>query len=189
MKEKLLLVGAGGFGRIVMEYAIEQQYDVAFVDDGYDVGEEVCRTKIIGHIEDLPTLFHDYKNLIVAIGSNKFRESVYKKAKEIGYDFPNIICKSVYISPFAKIGKGCVFLNNVCVQNGASVGNGVLLNSGVEIHHDGIIEDYVLIYANPVVRAMAHVEKRVKIGSTCTISNEVVIEPDQIIEDGNTVTK
>ena len=78
-------VGAGGFGRIVMEYAIEQQYDVAFVDDGYDIGEEVCRTKIIGHIEDLPTLFHDYKNLIVAIGSNKFRESVYKKAKEIGF--------------------------------------------------------------------------------------------------------
>lgn len=186
MKEKLLLVGAGGFGRVVMEHAIEQQYDVAFVDDGYEVGTEVCGIKIVGHIEDLPTLIRDYKKLVVSIGNNKFRESVYKKAEEIGYDFPNIICKSVYISPFAKVGKGCVFLNNVSIQNGAKVGNGVLLNPGVEIHHDGTVDDYTLIYSNSVVRTMAHIGKRVKIGSTCTISNETVIEEDQIIDDGVT---
>lgn len=186
MMEKLLLVGAGGFGRVVMEHVIEQQYDVAFVDDGYEVGTEVCGIKIVGHIEDLPTLIRDYKKLVVSIENNKFRESVYKKAEEIGYDFPNIICKSVYISPFAKVGKGCVFLNNVSIQNGAKVGNGVLLNPGVEIHHDGTVDDYTLIYSNSVVRTMAHIGKRVKIGSTCTISNETVIEEDQIIDDGVT---
>lgn len=186
MMEKLLLVGAGGFGRVVMEHAIEQQYDVNFVDDGYAVGTEVCGIKIVGHIEDLPTLIRDYKKLVVSIGNNKFRENVYKKAEEIGYDFPNIICKSAYISPFAKVGKGCVFLNNVCIQNGAKVGNGVLLNPGVEIHHDGTVDDYTLIYSNSVVRTMAHIGKRVKIGSTCTISNETVIEEDQIIDDGVT---
>lgn len=186
MMEKLLLVGAGGFGRVVMEHAVENQYEVAFVDDGYDVGDEVCGTKIVGHIEDLLTLFHDYKKLVAAIGNNRLRENVYKKAEEIGYAFPNIICKSVYISPFAKIGKGCVFLNNVCIQNGAKVGNGVLLNPGVEIHHDGTVDDYTLIYSNSVVRTMAHIGKRVKIGSTCTISNETVIEEDQIIDDGVT---
>lgn len=31
--EKLLLVGAGGFGRVVLEHAIEL-YDCAFLDDG-----------------------------------------------------------------------------------------------------------------------------------------------------------
>lgn len=33
---------------------------------------------------------------------------------------------------------------------------------------------------------MAYVGKRVKIGSTCTISNEKIIEPDRVIEDGVT---
>ena len=36
-KEKLLLVGAGGFGRMVAEQAM-LQYDCAFVDDGQPVG-------------------------------------------------------------------------------------------------------------------------------------------------------
>lgn len=186
MMEKLLLVGAGGFGRVVMEHAIEQQYDVAFVDDGYDIGTEVYGVKVLGHIEDLERLFYDYKKLVVSIGNNKIREKIYQEAKKIGFSFPNIICKSVYISPFAKVGKGCVFLNNVCIQNGANVGNGVLLNPGVEIHHDGRVDDYALIYSNSVVRTMAYVGKRVKIGSTCTISNEKIIEPDRVIEDGVT---
>lgn len=74
----------------------------------------------------------------------------------------------------------------MCIQNGAKVGNGVLLNPGVEIHHDGTVDDYTLIYSNSVVRTMAHIGKRVKIGSTCTISNETVIEEDRIIDDGVT---
>lgn len=32
MKEKLLLVGAGGFGRIAMEHAV-REYDCFFIDD------------------------------------------------------------------------------------------------------------------------------------------------------------
>lgn len=59
----------------------------------------------------------------------------------------------------------------------------------MEIRHGGTVDDYVLIYSNSVVRTMAYIGKRVKIGSICTISNEVTIEADEIIEDGNTVTK
>ena len=32
-REKLLIVGCGGFGRVVSEYA-RKEYDCAFVDDG-----------------------------------------------------------------------------------------------------------------------------------------------------------
>ena len=40
MKEKLLLVGAGGFGRVVSELA-RQTYDCAFVDDGVEIGADI----------------------------------------------------------------------------------------------------------------------------------------------------
>lgn len=185
MMEKLLLVGSGGFGRVTLEHAMKQ-YECFFVDDGYKIGTEICGTQVVGHIYDLEILFEEYKKLLVTIGDNAFRETVYEKARKIGFEFPNIICNSAYVSPFAKIGKGCIFLNNVCVQNGATIGNGVLLNPGVEIHHDGIVESYALIYANSVVRAKAHVGARAKIGSTCTISNMKQIGMDQVVEDGTT---
>lgn len=42
------------------------------IDDGYEIGTEVCGVKVVGHVEDLMTLFREYKELVVSIGNNKF---------------------------------------------------------------------------------------------------------------------
>ena len=188
MREKLLLVGAGGFGRVAAEHAV-LEYDCAFIDDGPELGTLVNGIPVIGRTTELEKFFSDYKLLIVTIGNNKFREEIYKRAELIGYDFPNIIDPSAYISPFAELGKGCVILNNAVVQNNARIGNGCILNSGVEAHHDSVIEDYCLIYANSVVRALTHVGRRVRIGSTVSISTGAFVEDDADIEDGSVVKK
>lgn len=186
MKEKLLVVGAGGFGRVTVEHA-KKKYDCAFVDDGYETNTEICGVKIVGDLKDIERLFKEYKKLIVAIGNNDLREKIYRNAHIAGYEFPNIIYDNVYISPFAKVGYGCVFLNNVVIQNGSIVGNGVILNPGVEIHHDSVVGDTCLLYTNSVVRTMAKIGNRVKVGSNVTISNNVVIKDDYIVEDGMTI--
>ena len=41
MKDKLLLVGAGGLGRVTLEHTMEK-YQCHFVDDSYPVGMEIC---------------------------------------------------------------------------------------------------------------------------------------------------
>ncbi len=175
-KEKLLLVGAGGFGRMVAEQAL-LQYDCAFVDDGQPVGTEVCGIPVIGRIASLPELRKSYDLLAVGVGNNSFRAQVYERAAAMGYTFPNIIAPSAYVSPFAKLGVGCVILQNACVQNGAVVGNGVLLNAGTEVHCDAVVEDYVLIYANSIVRTGAKVGRYARIGSNVTVCNSAVV-PD-----------
>lgn len=187
-KERLLLVGAGGFGRVVSEHA-RKDYDCAFVDDGYNEGNVLCDIPVVGHLSDIHKLYGQYKKLIVVIGNNKLRENVYNKAIKIGYTFPNIIVDSVYISPYAKVGWGCVFLNNCVIQNGSTVGNGVLLNPGVEIHHGCDIDDYSLIYTNSCIRTYAHVGKRVRIGSNVTVSNEVNVPDDADISNGVSLFK
>ena len=156
MKKKLLIVGAGGFGRMVAEQAM-LLYDCAFVDDGQLIGTEVCGIPVVGGIASLPELRKSYGLLVVGIGNNNFRVQVYEKAAAMGY--------------------GCVILQNACVQNGAVVGNGVLLNAGTEIHCDAIVEDYALIYANSVVRTGAKVGKYARIGSNVTVCNSAVV-PD-----------
>lgn len=181
-KEKLLLVGAGSFGRMVAEQAM-LQYDCAFVDDGQPVGTEICGIPVVGGLADLSILRKDYGLLVVGIGNNRFRAQVYEQSKALNYAFPSIIAPSAYISPFAKVGLGCVVLQNACIQNGAVVGNGVLLNAGTEVHCDAIVEDYALIYANSVVRTGAKVGKCARIGSNVTICNNVVVPDSTDIPD------
>ena len=175
-KEKLLLVGAGGFGRMVAEMAM-LQYDCAFVDDGQPVGAEICVIPVVGGLANLPELRKEYDLLVVGIGNNQFRAQVYEKAKVLGFAFPNIVAPSACISPFAKVGCGCVVLQNACVQNGASVGNGVLLNVGTEVHCDAAVGDYALIYTNSVVRTGVIVGSFARIGSNATVCNHAAV-PD-----------
>ena len=163
-KEKLLLIGAGGFGRMVLEQAM-LQYDCAFVDDGQAVGTEICGIPVVG------------------IGNNQLRAQVYEKAKALGFAFPNIVAPSAYVSPFAKIGCGCVVLQNASVQNGTSIGNGVLLNAGTEIHCDAAVGDYALIYTNSVARTGATVGNFTRIGSNCAICNNATVPNGADIPD------
>lgn len=184
MKEKLLIVGAGGFGRVTLEHAIKE-YECSFVDDGKSIGEEINGIKVVGGVKDLTSLFTEYKKIVLSIGNNVVREKIYKQAKEIGYELPNIICKSAYISPFAIVGEGCVILNNVVIQNGSRVGNATILNPGVEVHHDSMVGSFCCIYTNTVVRTYAKVMDGVKLGSNVTIKNESII--DKNIGDGEVI--
>lgn len=179
--EKLLLVGAGGFGRVVLEHATAI-YDCAFLDDGD--ATIVDGIPVIGKTAETASFYPEYKRLLVTIGNNKLRERLYKEAATIGFTFPNIIHPSAYVSPHAHIGSGCVILNNAVVQNNAKCGDGCILNPGVELHHDSTIGSYCLIYTNSVIRSLTSVGNRVWIGSNATVSTSAIIPDDTVIGDG-----
>lgn len=183
MKDKLLLVGAGGLGRVTLEHAT-LTFDCSFVDDDYPVGTEICGASVVGAIADLPRLREEYTNLLVTIGDNCLREQIYRHAEGLGFAFPNVVARSAYVSPFARLGWGCILLNNAVVQNGAQIGNGVVLTTGVEAHHDCTIFDFALVYTNSVVRTGAKIGERAKIGSTVTVGNFVQVPEDAVIPDG-----
>ena len=96
-KEKLLLVGSGGLGRVASEVAT-QEYECA-----YTPGTVICGVPVVGHISDLPELYKEYQLLVVTIGNNVLRQKIYQDAAQIGYTFPNLIHSSAYISPYAKM--------------------------------------------------------------------------------------
>ena len=168
MKEKLLLVGAGGFGRVVLEHA-QKEYDCAFLDDGEQTSAD--GVPVIGKTSDIEKLFGEYKKLMVTIGNNALREKLYKRAAH------------------AKLGSGIVILNNAVVQNNAKIGDGTILNPGVEAHHDSTIGKYCIVYTNSVVRSLTHVGDRAWIGSTVTVSTGAEVEADGVVEDGAVVKK
>lgn len=182
--KKLLIVGAGGLGRMVMESALEE-YDCYFVDDNYQIDDKICGIKVVGKIKDIKDLKSQYDCLIVAIGNNAFREELTNRAISYGYEVPNIFNKTAYISKFATFGCGCIVLSNASIQNGAVLGNGVVITANVEVHHDATIDDYSLIYSNSTIRTYTHIGKRTKIGSNVTIKNNTKILEDSIVEDGD----
>ena len=183
---KLLLVGAGGFGRVVLEHA-SKEYECAFLDDGPEIGTVIDGVSVIGKTDELEQWFGEYDKLIVTIGNNKLRERIYAVAESIGYSFPNIIHPSAYISPHAHLADGTIILNNAVVQNGARAGRGLIMNPGTELHQDSTVGGNVLIYTNSVVRSLTHVGERAWIGANAVIGTGVTLPDDARVEDGEVV--
>ena len=184
--EKVLIVGAGGLGRMTME-VLENFYDCYFIDDNIKAGTIICGCEVIGTISDLKQLNEKFKKIVIAIGNNKLREKISTLCEVIGYDFPIVVNHTAYVSKYAVLKNGCIILSNASIQNGAKIGKGVVITANVEIHHDCEIDDYALIYSNSTVRTNAHIGKRAKIGSNVSISNDVKINEDEEIQNGETI--
>lgn len=186
MKEKLLIIGAGGLGRMTLEI-VNKEYDCFFVDDNYSSGETVCATKVVGNIKDIPLLRSSYKNFIVAIGNNDIREKVTQYCLSNGLKLVNAISHLSYVSEWASVGDGCIIFQFATIQNNATIGNGTVICSHSEIHHDSIIGNYCVIYPNSTVRTYAKVEDKVKCGSNVSIGNGCVISASCQIENGSSI--
>ncbi len=183
MKEKLLIVGTGALGRVVLEY-LSDKYDCSFVDDTYEEGQEIGGARVVGSTARLEDLHKDFRRIVVALDDNVLRQMISERAKIVGYYLVSVIFDSAYVSPDAKLDDGAIVLNNALVQTGAVIGCGAVICPGAVVQPDTNIDIYSLVGTNSVVRTYSYVGKRVRIGSGCVICSRVDVPDDTLIDDG-----
>ena len=145
MKERIIIIGAGGHGRVVVD-AINAQgiYDtVGFVDSAFPIGSSITKDcKVILHQNDISKIADLADCFIVAIGDNSIREKLYKEAKQ--YLKPaTIIHNKALIGSEVTIGEGTVVLANAFINTSSAIGENCIINAGVIIDHDCKIGDHV----------------------------------------------
>lgn len=124
---KLVVLGAGGYGRTVADLAEQLGYDVIVLDDNSD---KKCDT------------FKEYNcPVIPAFGNNEFRLEWCKKILDAGGELATLIHPHAYVSPKATVERGTVILPGAIVNTGTKVGMGAIVNLGAMIDHDCIIEE------------------------------------------------
>lgn len=126
----LLIVGAGQFGIMVKELALETGAfsKVDFLDDSSPLA--------IGKTEELDRFVFDYGYAICAIGNPKARERITEKIIGCGYKLTRIISPRAYVSPSATVEEGVIIEPMAVVQKGAYVGRCSIVSSGAVLRHD-----------------------------------------------------
>lgn len=154
MKMKLLIVGAGGYGRLVGEIAELAGFSsVDYLDDNSPLA--------VGKIDELEKIEGNYNGSIVAIGNPEIREKIFRRLKR-----PiSVIHPKVVMSKSATIGSGCVIEANAVINSEAIVGNGVFICAGSVVNHNSVVGDFVQIDCNAVVARGAEVPKGHKVES------------------------
>lgn len=166
-KKKLLIIGAGQYGKLVREIAaMTEQYDrIDFIDDNSDIA--------VGKVEEIDKYKDEYGFAIVAIGNPDIKEKMTDKLLDCGYVIETIIHPKAYVSPSSNIGIGCVIEANVVINTESVIHDGVFVSAGAVINHNSVVNSFSHIDCNAVVESNSVVPEKIKIHS-CEVFNSKV---------------
>lgn len=193
--KKILIFGAGGFGREV-QWLIERinQKELVwqiegYLDDGTEPGTEINGYKVLGGIEELQR-YDNSVSVVCAVGSAKVREKIVSRIKQIGqFQFPNLIDPDVQNSQFVSMGEG----NIVCAGNiltvNISMKDFVILNLSCTVGHDVVIESFVTVYSGVNISGCTLLKKGVEFGTGSKIIQGKVIGENTIVGAGAVVVR
>lgn len=189
MKDKLLIIGAGGHGKVVADIALKMNKwkCIAFLDDDENISSSMG-IKVIGKTIDAIKYIPDYE-LFVAIGKNDTREKIQQQLESQGAMIPVLIHPSATIGEQVKLGSGTVVMARVVVNCCTTIGKGCILNTGCLIDHDIVLEDYVHISPGAHLAGNVRIGRRTWVGIGSTVINNIEIASDCIIGAGAVVIR
>ncbi|SMB88641.1 sugar O-acyltransferase, sialic acid O-acetyltransferase NeuD family [Desulfonispora thiosulfatigenes DSM 11270] len=175
MKDKLIIIGASGHGKVVADIAIKMNkwQSIAFLDDDESIKTSMGLV-VIGKTADAFT-YKDNADFFVAIGTNDTRERLQEKLIDEGLNVVTLIHPSVIIGIDVEIGIGTVIMAGVVINSSSRIGKGCIINTSSSLDHDNIIEDYVHISPGVNLAGTVKVGKGSWIGIGSTVSNNVNI--------------
>ena len=195
-KKKLVIVGAGGFGREILYQLSEVNsqtdlYEIlGFIDDAPESQDKTINGyPVIGNVQWLI----DYNSeicTVICIGNSKVREKVVERISvNPNIIFPTIVAENVKFSDDIKFGKGCIICLSSILTINVTVGDFVIVNLDCTIAHDVILDNFVTLYPSVNVSGNVHIGRCTEIGTGSNIIQGKTIGENTIVGAGAVVIK
>jgi sugar O-acyltransferase (sialic acid O-acetyltransferase NeuD family) len=191
----LLLIGAGGFGREVVEAvrAINQQAPtwelLGFLDDGFEMqGSTVDGTPVVGTtgaIERFPQA-----QVVVCTGSPSNYFSRKRLVTRLGLPssrYATLIHPSAIMPASVDLGPGSVLLATVVVTARIRLGAHVAVMPGVVLTHDDVVGDYVTMGAGARLAGGVTIGEGAYIGAGAMVREKLSVGPWALLGMGAVV--
>ena len=157
MGKRLLILGAGGHGKVVREVALsivdennKPVYEaIDFLDDN--------ATEAVGKISDLEKFANNYDEAFCGIGNNNVRKNILDQIKKSGLSIPVLIHPSAYISATALVEEGTVIEPKAIVNTNSIIHKGCIISVGSIVDHDVEVGEFSHVNAGAIVKAGARI--------------------------------
>ncbi|GAA5415787.1 UDP-N-acetylbacillosamine N-acetyltransferase [Paraliobacillus ryukyuensis] len=175
MKDKLIVIGASGHGKVVADIAIKMNKwkRIVFLDD--DESVKACMgLQVIGKTGDA-FAHKDKADFFVGIGNKAVRKKIQEKLMEEGLNVISLIHPNVVIGTDVDIGVGTAVMAGVVINSSTKIGKGCIVNTSSSIDHDNVIEDYAHISPGSRTAGNVRVGNGTWLGIGSVVSNNVKI--------------
>lgn len=178
----LLILGAGGHGRVVADAALAQGRSVRITDrDPARVGEEVLPGL---RVEPLAGAVAASSEVHIAIGTAASR---VREARAVALPLATVIHPHASVSPHARVAAGCFVAARAVVAPGARLGVSVIVNHGAVVDHDVEVGDFSHVAPLAALAGGVRIGARVLVGTGASVLPGVRVADDVVIGAGAVV--
>lgn len=175
----LVIIGAGGFGRVVLDVAEAAigsgaPFRVLGIvdDDPSEANLDRLRASGVPFLGDaVGWLDQDHRGAayLVGVGAPTSRESVARRFDSAGIEAATLVHPRAVIGGRAALGPGTVICAGAQVSTDVRVGRHVHVNPGAIIGHDVTLEDFVSVNPGSIVSGEVLVERGSLIGAGAVV--------------------
>lgn len=185
MSKEVVIIGAGGHGKVVADIVVESGDKVkGFLDDHFPESKDFIGYPILGRLRDYMNIVG--AEFVIAIGNAKIREKIARGMKDVQW-YTAIHPKAVISSLDVRTGEGTVVMANAVINPGTHIGRHCIINSGAIVEHDNVISDFVHISVGAKLAGTVSVGNRTWIGIGAVVSNNLSVCQDCMIGAGAVV--
>ena len=187
---KLMILGAGGHGKVVAEVAkLSGKWDeIVFLDDNKNL-ITVNDIQVVGSLNDFTKLKELYNNAFVALGDSVLRLKLIKKLLFYQIKVPVLVHPFSSISDRCVLGDGTVIMAGAVINCNVSIGRGCIVNTSSSVDHDCILKDGVHISPGAHIGGSVHIGKTSWIGIGSSVRNNLSIISGCNVGAGSVVVK
>lgn len=187
---KLVIIGAGGLGKEVLEIVRSTRnsaYVTGFLDDDRMLqGKEIAHgVRVVGYTRHASDVM-DGTEYIIALGSNKARQMIANRSR---VRFATAIHHSAIVPGYLTATDLIIGAGAVITESSVKIGNHVHIDAGCVVSHDVVLSNFVrlnpgvlvmggcVIGEGALIAAGAVIRDRVKVGPWATVGmGSVVLE-------------
>lgn len=188
---QLVIIGAGGFGREVLDVfdALDQRDQFAgFVDDGQPDAALLGRRNatFLGTLDEVTGRCYRY---LVGIGSGEVRKRVDSRVSELGWEAAMVSHPSAQWGGDCDAEAGTIVCAGAVITTNVRLGRHVHLNLNTTVGHDCRLGDYVTVNPGVNVSGEVTIHERATIGTGAAILQGLSIGAGATVGAGAVVVR
>lgn len=183
----LVIVGAGGFGREVLDVVLalgeRDPAGVVFADDAR-AGDTVRGRPVVA-----PEDTRAGDAMVVAVADPPARRRLAERLSAHGLEPATLVHPRAIVGPETTLGAGGVILGGAHVSSSCRCGDHVQVNYNATVGHDAILDDYATVFPGANVGGAAHIAAGATVGANAAVLPQRRIGRGAFVGAGAVVTR
>ena len=195
MTTPIVILGSGAHGVDILDSLLEcnrisERYrPLGFLDDRTQ--GSVRGLPVLGRLADV-TQFDSEVQFVTAIGSStsyRAKPPLLEKLSLPPERWATVVHPSASLSQWAKLGRGCVVLQQCTLSAACELGDQVVLLPGCRISHDARVEDYNILATGVILSGHVHVGRNCYLGAGSLVRERLRLGEGCLVGMGSVVVK